>query len=310
MSVGGAEFLLHRYGSISGYPLVLTGPDYKVECGEFNRPSFYVTYRSEALWRRSAAELQTQFLNWAERAGLVQYRPEIVSRVDWAFDYHLPVVDFDETHVVSLSAKDSKHREDGCIQTLMFGRDDIAVRIYDKVAEIHQKSHKTWLFTLWEGLCEDIWRIEWQARGSLLKQFGIRTLQDLLDRQGDVLRYLATEHTTLRVPSSDTNRSRWPLHPLWQDLQRRIQDFHFVGARRTDDLSSTLDERLKRCMLSVYGYLKRVAAIRAMQQGRTDVIGLPFLLPDLRDLLRQIHDPLGWAIDVRKRIDQMRLGPW
>src|SRR5690349_19985039 len=53
VSVGGAVFLLHRYGSNSGYPLVLTGPDSTFDCGEFNRLSFYVTYRSEALWRRS-----------------------------------------------------------------------------------------------------------------------------------------------------------------------------------------------------------------------------------------------------------------
>src|SRR4051812_32980557 len=55
VALGDAEFLLHPYGSASGYPLVLTNSDYKIECGEFNRPSFFVTFRSEALWRESAA---------------------------------------------------------------------------------------------------------------------------------------------------------------------------------------------------------------------------------------------------------------
>ena len=63
-------------------------------------------------------------------------------------------------------------------------------------------------------------------------------------------------------------------------------------------------------MLSVYGYMKRIAAIRALQQGRQDVIRLPLLLPDFRDLLKRVHDPLAWDGDVRKRINEMRLGPW
>jgi hypothetical protein len=290
--------------------LVLTAPDCKIECGEFNRPSFFVTFRSEALWRQSAAHLHARFLTWATSAGLSSERPESVSRVDWAFDYHLPVVDFDESHFVSVAGKDSKHREGGRIQTLTFGRGDAVLRVYDKVAEIEQQSHKTWLFRLWNGICEDVWRIEWQARKTLLRQFGIRTVESLFERQGDVLRYLATEHTTLRTPTDDSNRSRWPLHPLWLDLQRRISTFDSLGAQRTDGLGSALEERLMRSLISVYGYLKRIAAIHAMQHGRSDVIPLALLLPELRMQLQRIHDPLAWNGDVRKRIDEMRLGPW
>lgn len=310
VTVGDCEFLLHPYGSASGYPMVLTGPEYKIECGEFNRPSFYVTFRSEALWRHSAPGVHARFLAWAESAGLVSVGPEAVSRVDWSFDYHLPVVDFDESDFVSVAAKDSKHREGGRIQTLTFGRGDIVLRVYDKIAEIEQQSHKTWLIALWGGVCEDVWRIEWQARKALLRQFGIRSFDSLLERQGDVLRYLSTEHTTLRIPSKDSNRSRWPLHRLWQDLQQRISEMDSLGARRSDTLASALDERLVRSLTSVYGYLKRIAAIHVMQQGRSEVVPLAMFMPQLRLHLQRIHDPLTWNEDVRKRIDEMRLGPW
>ena len=310
VTLAGAEFLLQPYGSPSGYPLVLTNPDCKIECGEFNRPSFFLTFRSEALWRHSPAQLQARFLQWANKVGLEQERPESVSRVDWAFDYHLPVCDFDESHFVSVASKDSKHRERGQIQTLTFGRDDIVLRIYDKVAEIAQQSHKTWFFALWQGVCEDVWRIEWQVRKALLRSFGIRTLSDLLERQGDVLLHLATEHTTLRVPSADSNRSRWPLHPLWKDLEGQIANLEALGAQRTDGVDAALEERLMRATMSVYGYLKRIAAIHVMIQGRRDVVPLALLFPELRTLLQSVHDPLAWNGDVRKRIDQMRLGPW
>jgi hypothetical protein len=310
VTLGDAELLLNPYGSTSGYPLVLTGPDWTIECGEFNRPSFYVTFRSEALWRYSAANVHDRFLAWAQSAGLAIERPESVSRVDWSFDYHLPVLDFDESHFVSAASKDAKYREGGRIQTLIFGRGDVVLRVYDKIAEIEQQSHKTWLLSLWGGVCEDVWRIEWQARKGLLRQFGIRTLDSLFEREGDVLRYLSSEHTTLRAPSEDSNRSRWPLHSLWQDLQQRIGAMESLGARRTDTLAAALDERLIRSIISVYGYLKRIAAIHVMQQGRYDVLPLALLLPELRLQLQRIHDPLAWNDDVRKRIDEMRLGPW
>jgi hypothetical protein len=275
-----------------------------------NRPSFYVTFRSEALWRDSAAGVHARFVAWAQSAGLVVEGPEVVSRVDWSFDYHLPVLDFDESHFVSVAAKDSKHREGGRIQTLTFGRGDIVLRVYDKIAEIEQQSHKTWLLELWGGVCEDVWRIEWQARKALLRQFGIRTFESLREREADVLRYLVSEHTTLRVPSGDSNRSRWPLHPLWQDLQRRIDETASLGAKRSDTFASALDERLTRSLISVYGYLKRIAAIHVLQQGRHDVVPLALLLSELRLQLQRIHDPLAWDSDVRKRIDEMRVGPW
>ena len=83
-----------------------------------------------------------------------------------------------------------------------------------------------------------------------------------------------------------------------------------LGAQRTDTLASALDERLMRSLISVYGYLKRIAAIHVMQQGRCDVVPLALLLPELRLQLQRIHDPLAWNDDVRKRIDEMRLGPW
>lgn len=54
ITLGGAEFLLHRSGSSRGFPLIISNSDCTIEFGEFNKPSFYVTYRSEALWRDSA----------------------------------------------------------------------------------------------------------------------------------------------------------------------------------------------------------------------------------------------------------------
>ena len=70
VTLGGTDFFLQPYGSSSGYPFVLTNEDFKIELGEFNNPSCFVTFRSQALWRQSASVLHDTFLNWADGSRL------------------------------------------------------------------------------------------------------------------------------------------------------------------------------------------------------------------------------------------------
>jgi len=306
VEIGGQMIGVHRYGSKSGFPLVLEDSLFKIQCGEFNSPSFYVTFKSEALWRHGAARLHRAFLDWATAAGLQQLRPESMSRVDFTFDYYLPNVDFDEDSVLSLSAKTARYREDSEVQTLVFGKSDVVLRIYDKVAEIEQKSLKVWFYDLW-GLKENVWRIEWQVRKDVLRRHSIRTFDDLFAGQGDVLRYLATEHDSLRIPTQDSNRSRWPLHPLWEDLIGQIGTLSCQGVYREIDPEAALNERLARIAIAVYGYCKPVAAITALQQNR-DTVPLGQALGRLSRLIERIHEPLSWYADVESRRQQLQIG--
>lgn len=127
---------------------------------------------------------------------MAQYRPEKLSRVDLTFDYQIPEIDFNEDSFVSLASKDAQHRKDGRVQTFRFGSGDVVLRIYSKLDEIEEKSAKTWFHDLW-GVSDKVWRIEWQVRKEILHRFGIRTFESLAERQGDLLRYLVNDHTTL-----------------------------------------------------------------------------------------------------------------
>jgi len=306
VKLGDTEFLLQRYGSSSGFPFVLDNADMTIQCGEFNSPSFCVTYRSQALWRDTAPVLHQRFLNWADRLGFRHYEPEGLSRVDFTFDYHLPVVDFDEESFVSFSSMDSKHRRDRKLRGVAFGQGDVRLRIYNKVAEIAEKSAKVWFFDLW-GRKDDVWRIEWQVRKAVLRRFGIRTLADLAERQGDLLRYLAGEHDSLRVPEEDANRSRWPLHPLWVDLQKQVEKFQSLGEQHEVDPQAAIEERLARIGVSVYGYLKRVAALTGEQRAEESV-SLWSAFERLRNLVLRVHHPVSWKLDVQSRRDELRVG--
>lgn len=307
IELGEKEFLLQPFGSGSGYPFILDNADMTIQCGEFNDPSFYVTFRSAALWHKGAAALHSQFMDWAVSLGFKPYRTESLSRVDFTFDYHLPEIDFNEDSFLSLSALEKKYRRHRNVETFNFGQGDIVLRVYDKVSEIERASSKQWFFDLWGGMTEDIWRVEWQVRKDKLRQFAIRTFEDLYDGQGDLLRYLSEDHTTLRIQSEDINRSGWPLHPLWLSLQEHIGTLNSQGVIRSFDQREALKERQMRMAVSIQGYLKAIAAIDCVIHDK-DTVSSNEALQHLQGLLFRVHDPLTWKSDVKKRVNAIRLG--
>lgn len=309
ITLGNTEFLLKPHGTKSGYPFVIENGDFSIQLGEFNKPNFYVQFYSQALWRESAYLLHKRFLKWAASVGFTPYRPESLSRIDYCFDYNLPEIDFDENSFKSQSVKDSKHRGSRKAQTFTFGGGgDIMLRIYDKVAEIKQKSDKVWFYILW-GQDENVWRIEWQVRKEVLKDFSIATFDDLKSQIGDLLRYLATEHTSLRKPTDDSNSSRWPLHPLWTDLLKRISELNNLGITRIHGQNSVLEERMVRMSIAIHGYLKMVAAVHCVQTAKP-LINVNEALKVIDSRIQKLHEPLAWQIDVEKRIKEIRLGQW
>jgi hypothetical protein len=306
--LSGLEFLLSPNGSASGYPFVISNRDYRIEFGEHNNPSFYVTFRSEALWQLSLPILHERFLAWTRELGFRAIQTESLSRVDFTFDYHVPEIDFDEDSFVSLASKDAQHREDGFLQTFTFGRADIVLRVYDKIAEILQQSDKRWMFKLW-GREDQVWRIEWQVRKEALQRFGIRTMENLHERYGDLLRYLVNEHDSLRRPTQDSNRSRWPLHPLWEDLRDQISRLDGLGVYREERRPPPYDEHLARIAVAMFGYVKRAAAILSLKTG-VPIVRPSDALMSLEPLLKELYDPFAWRLDINKRKKQLELGRW
>lgn len=305
------EFLLASHGTGSGYPFLIENESFSIQFGEFNQPSFFVTFRSVALWHSGILNLHQRFMDWAHSVGLLAYQPERLSRVDFTFDYFLQDIDFDEDSFVSVASKDNQHRKNRKVQTFSFGEGDIKLRVYNKCDEIKEKSAKSWFFELWE-LDHDVWRIEWQVRKSSLRNCGICTITELLQRQGIVLRVLINDHTTLRIKSDDSNRSRWALHPLWQDLIVQVAKIEVLEGMDTLhelDMNALLEERKMRMAISVYGYLKRMAAIQCLQYGKEN-ISVTEAQALMNMIIRHVHDPLSWSLDVEERVTEMKLGQW
>ena len=93
------------------------------------------------------------------------------------------------------------------------------------------------------------------------------------------------------------------------DLQERIAELHVLESKQVDGKELVLDERLIRPTISVYDYLKRMAAVSCVKEGKPmmseeETFGL------LGDRLRRLFDPLSWKFDVQKRIKAIELGEW
>jgi hypothetical protein len=69
IKLGGMDFLLQPYGSSSGFPFVIANQDYTIAFGEFNTPSFFVKFRSLALWRDGVGALHQRFMTLATGKG-------------------------------------------------------------------------------------------------------------------------------------------------------------------------------------------------------------------------------------------------
>jgi hypothetical protein len=289
------------------YTYVLKNQDFVIRLGERINPACHVQFISQGLWAHGYKAQHARIVTWLESVGLRRTRAEAVSRVDWAFDYQLPHIDFDESNIVSRAAIEAIWLQNKAVRTFQIGTGDTVVRIYDKVAEINQASDKRWFFDLW-GVSEGVWRVEAQARRERLKQAGIRSLQDLSDMGGDLLREITGKHTTLRRITTDKNRSRWPLHPLWQSVQSDIALFDQVGLVREINAKAGYEWRRRRLYQSVYGYMKRLAAFESLQGDGKQLPDLGWAVEALQDGLQGIHDSADWRSDVERIIAEERLG--
>jgi hypothetical protein len=306
--LGCETFALRAFGR-KPYPFVLANDAFEIRLGEHMRPACYVQILSKGLWLLGSEALMARFYAWAASCGAVETRPNQVSRADWAFDYHLPTIDFDSDSFVTLAAKVGAWIEHGRVQSFQIGKGDVVVRVYDKVAEIEQQSQKTWLHELW-GRNDQVWRVEFQVRRERLKLGAIDTVASLFDLGGDILRELATRHTSLRVPGTDSNRSRWAIHPLWKALLRDIDSLRQTGLVRQVDPMGSLEWRLHHQAKSLYGSLKAIGALLAIRDGQEAPGHLASVLGALPGMLISDHLEPEWLADLQRRMDGYRLGQW
>lgn len=302
---GGEQFALRRFGR-KPYSFVLKSRAFELSLGERVQPRCHVQFGSELLWSEKLERAVNRFRTILGRVGTRETRPEVIARVDAAFDFAVPNPEFDSGHFVSRAEKDARWRENQRPQSFQHGKGDVVARVYDKVAEIEQQSGKHWLFDIW-GAKENVWRCEFQIRGPRLTEAGIATVDQLRAYLPGLVSSLAMDHTLLRIPSRDSNRSRWPLHPMWKGLIASANRLVERPERVPPPLREGIEYPLDRQLASLEGDLKGVAALLS-RNCRERPLTLVQLLKWLPRQMQRRHCPELWRADVIAKIRKRELG--
>ncbi|MCL6489137.1 MAG: hypothetical protein K6T76_09405 [Alicyclobacillus mali] len=158
-------------------------------------------------------------------------------------DWRQDIVEWDET-------LESSHFVSRRFSGWKFGSSSKVMRVYDKTRELLMHTdrskasffHALWRENGWDG-SNSIWRVEVQLRREALNDLKVqgRTLaaenvDEVMTDIRRVLAYLLLEWCSLREPSSDTNRSRWPIDPTWQRIVETVmqQDDTFERVPRRE----------------------------------------------------------------------------
>jgi hypothetical protein len=131
------------------------------------------------------------------------------------------------------------------LEGLSIGTSSGAVRfkVYDKDLESKQRGSSRFWRSVWgvgENDLIDVARFEWSIKCYKANFSTIRYLPDLtFDNMFEMLNYASLRWGRLCIPQSDeSNQSRWPLAPVWQDLRGLIDawysNFDRVARRQYD----------------------------------------------------------------------------
>ncbi len=208
----------------------------------------------------------------------------------------------------------------------------LSCRIYDKSREI-EKSGKDWFSDLWRsrGWSEDdghVWRVEFSFKREALHElqqengdhevvfWGIEDVYDLPERLPVLWAYAAGQvdggpdglpDGWLRcvLPNGDTNRSRWPTHPVWKLVQGAFlkpmevpPQFGKIVRKRWED--HNIDKGIE----AVIGYLSSLAAWVGgdlADDGADLSVVLHWLMQEGNNYLQRVKRDFGAEVQ-RKRL--------
>lgn len=230
------------------------------------------------------------------RLGL-DYQPgtESISRVDVACDVLAPDLAPDRGHFVASARSGVQEISDslmqvngrsGRVETITVGKSPgRQVVLYDKRAEVIKTRKEYWVPIWNEALAAQglppldmkrrvrsaVWRVEIRAGKSHLKdKWGVTTWGHLRDSLPEILQK-ALQQVRFTLPQSDSNRARWPDHPLWVLVRNALAD-------DMEDLGSMVDpsiisemvhaERDEMLMRQIAGCLISRAGLNGVSEDR------------------------------------------
>jgi hypothetical protein len=223
------------------YTYVLLNNDFTLKLAKevsINRfPEVFIELRSQFLWKLGYKQVYDFIKEWVNTWAVIA--SDVVSRADLSTDIK-GFPDIKIEHVVNRARTRKSYLQLIPIQKgeiyyygskitgWVFGSGPLMIRIYDKLSE-SKKVHKEWFQDLWKQGGWDgksgVARVEIQLRRDFLKDYNVTTFASFEEALADIFRYVTHDWCSLREPSGDKNRSRWPVIPFWSEVQTSISNF-------------------------------------------------------------------------------------
>lgn len=254
-----------------GYTYWLSSPDYEVMVGRSAKFPAVLVQAHSAFLHSVGIDPALDQVERLLRLDLIEGPfKQGVSRIDLHADlqgWELRTADLDRfvgygrhRGVFDRQMFQSGTRLDG----FQFGKDAMLARLYDKTAEI-RKHGVSWLPDLWGEEFEPgsaVWRLEFQFRREALSEFHFATVDEVIASVQDLWHYGTVKWLSLRIPTKDRRRRRWPLDPTWEEVRAvRISPTMTGVVRRRIEQASEL-----RLVQGIQGYATSLAAVRGHDQ--------------------------------------------
>jgi len=252
------------------YPFWASSPNIEVAIGApAPFPPVFIQAHSAYLHSIGADHAVAEISEWLAANVMRDESALGISRLDLYCDTQgwLPTMDdFERFHcrgvrrrVYSMPAEDQAHTRGRKTSGFVFGGGDLMARCYDKTLELSVRGSE-WPKVLWSDRDRDqpVWRVEFQFRRRSLVSLGCSTPVEALAARQELWHY-ATQWLSLRTPSPDSNRSRWPEAPEWAGVRQVV-----VGTPTTPlvrELARSADEL--RIVRGLVGYASSLAALGA-----------------------------------------------
>jgi hypothetical protein len=182
------------------------------------------------------------------------------------------------------------------LETMQIGKNQMMLRIYDKLAELARRPRKSWERLLWKNPeAQHVLRTEFQVRRESLKLLGFSTLEDVQARSGTLWAYLTQQWFRLYAKAQVTGHAQ-PIdvfHPFWLAVQEAWETVCEPAVRKKE----FHELRLQRAQ-QLLGHATSLAAIVPPAPGKAVIT-----VDDLMRLMRNLIEELLPEVDVAEKID-------
>lgn len=263
---------------------------YRLTCKDFtllfaekaviDSPPVKVQFSSDYLWSYGYKKAYELFIEWFQEAFNLKIESTRISRLDICIDTDEAefnqndingIVTYSKSKTIHFVSEIDDINYSGRIFTgFTIGRGkSILCRIYDKTREI-KKSGKEWFKDIWQSNSWNeecpVWRVEYQLRRDVLKEFKINSVLDSFDKLDSLWKYLTVQWLQIRRPVKNEKVTNWIVKNKWIVIQNAV-DYDAPKIAR----EKIKKGNLKKLMDQAGGLLISISAAETEKEDNIDI---------------------------------------